>query len=84
MWGNLGNVTLPGPWQPWQGQHRTITQVFNSAPSASESFVSTELRQRLIPLYLSTPQDMGMIGICVQYHRVYDVCEGADSRVFFE
>ena len=79
MWGNLGHVTtLPyrGPWHPWQGQHRTITQVFNSAPSASESFVSTELRQRLIPLYLSTPQDMGMDGICVQYHRVYMFVRG--------
>lgn len=70
------HVTLPGPWHPWQGQHRTITQVFNSAPSASESFVSTELRQRLIPLYLSTPQDMGMDGICVQYHRVYMFVRG--------
>lgn len=42
---------------PWQGQHRTITQVFGSAPSASESFVSTETRHRLITRFCSTPED---------------------------
>lgn len=49
-----------------QGQHRSIKQVMVRAPHASESYISTELRQQTINRLLGDPK--ASHGVCVVWY----------------